>query len=267
MMRHSGRGISFALACVLTSVAQPASAFAQDEELEEPQAAFSTVKNQTGCSLLLKNDSKFEEMQEVIVYNGKGQMANATVKSTNPNGTAILVLEQKFCKLSFVGGRVVADEPRDSTGDFEAKVDSSFKFQDLLLSAAVLIGYPCMVIRGALGGAKRDFFEELNMSFAVTTTCVGTSAVSTTLWGAYLADQRTEAIQFIAFNRNSLMSEIARRRGDSMLALFDVLKVKHHHREIFSRILAENHSYIFSADYPSATFERILAVLNRVSES
>lgn len=57
------------------------------------------------------------------------------------------------------------------------------------------------------------------------------------------------------------------RRGEYLLALCEVLKVKHQHREIFTRALAENHAYLFSDDLPLSTFERILEVSHRASES
>jgi hypothetical protein len=105
----------------------------------------------------------------------------------------------------------------------------------------------------------RSFLNDSGAAVVSVATCAGTSALGTTsLLGAHLAEKRAEAIQFIAWNRETLVREFALRRGDFLSAFFDSLSLDVKQQRRLVELIAENHSFIFSDQDPILIFDRMI---------
>jgi hypothetical protein len=165
---------------LLASVAAPVHALAQEENEgeEETSTVVSRVRKQNGCVLLVKNDSKLKPQEKVTVTSDQEDMANGIVRSSNANGMAVVVLEQKSCKLNFTNAQVVAaqagrgdsgTESAMSTGG-KSKLPEGVKYDS---SAHNRIKYPVSArfgggymfspgVTGALGYSfNHEFMAEL----------------------------------------------------------------------------------------------------------
>lgn len=128
--------------------------------------------------------------------------------------------------------------------------------------ATVLVA-PCLGLASLMpksgSSTSRSLLNDSSAATISVATCAGTSVLGTTsLLGAHLAEKRAEAIQFIAWNRETLVREFALRRGDFLSAFFDSLSLDVKQQRRLAELIAENHSFIFSDQDPILIFDRMI---------
>jgi len=120
---------------------------------------------------MVKNDSKLKIKQKVTVTSTNEDLGSGVVRSTNPNGTAIVILEQKSCQISFLGGDVVADsQGSDSDNEFARApksrlpagvVENSSAHNRLKYPLTARAGFGYMFTPGVTGGLSYNVNHEV----------------------------------------------------------------------------------------------------------
>lgn len=104
--------------------------------------------------------------------------------------------------------------------------------------------------RDRIGASTEYAIEGMWAAFTVV------SGVTTAV--VALVENNQAAIQHIAYNRNNIIMDVARRQGEFLAAFYDTVSLQSKQRTVLTELLAAHQELVFSETDPQATLKQIV---------